>query len=220
MSSWGRGVAGRRGLTIGVAIVVLTLLAASAPGAPWRFYVFRQGMFVPLDLSGAQCCLPAVSVHPPATPSTWQVAACALADVTGDDAPEWALVVWRPWRDWPIQRWSAAPSPIAAFHDAGGSSCHLILLDPRNGRQVWAGSALPAPLVDMAVGDVDGDGANEVIALEGTYAAGRAGPAYHITVWKWNGFGFTLVWRSPRGVFYQLGLTDADNDDILEIAVR
>lgn len=153
-------------------------------------------------------------------PSTWHVAAFALADVTGDDAPEWALVVWRPWRDWPIQRWSAAPSPIAAFHDADGASCHLILLDPRDGRQVWAGSALPAPLVDMAVGDVDGDGVNEVIALEGTYAAGRSGPAHHITVWKWNGFGFTLAWRSPRGVFYQLGLTDADNDDILEIAAR
>jgi hypothetical protein len=85
----------------------------------------------------------------------WRVTASALADVTGDDLAEWVLVVWRPWRDWPIQSWSPAPSPIAGFHDADGNSCHLILLDPRDGRQIWAGSALPAPLMSLAAGDVD-----------------------------------------------------------------
>jgi hypothetical protein len=156
----------------------------------------------------------------PSLPSTWQVTDAALADVTGDGDPEWVLVVWRPWRDWPIQRWSSAPSPVAGFHDAAGDSCQLILLDPNDGREIWAGSALPVPMLALEVGDVDGDGRDEVVTLEGEYAAGRQGSATHVDVWRWNGFGFTLVWRSAPGVFRQLCLTDVGNGGILEIVVR
>ena len=130
------------------------------------------------------------------------------------------LLVWRPWRDWPIQRWSPAPSPITGFHDAAGRSCHLILLDPQTGREIWAGSALPVPLLALVLGDVDGDRRNEVVTLEGSYAAGHNGPAGHIDIWRWNGFGFTLEWRSPPGVFHQLRLTDSDNDGILDMTFR
>jgi len=41
-----------------------------------------------------------------------------------------------------------------------------------------------------------------------------------VDVWYWNGFGFTLEWRSPPGLFHQLRLTDVDNSGILDIAVR
>ena len=143
-------------------------------------------------------------------PPEWQVTASVLADVTGDGAPEWVLLVWRPWRDWPIQRWSALPSPIAGYHDAGGDSCHLILLDPADGGEIWAGSALPAPMLGLAVDDVDGDGVNEVLAVEGTYAAGRDGPGTHVDVWRWNGFGFTLAWRSAAGRYAPSCLAERD----------
>jgi len=146
----------------------------------------------------------------PILPSAWHVTASVLADVTGDDVPEWALLVWRPWQDWPIQRWSSAPSPIAGYHDASGESCHLILIDPLDGREIWAGSALPVPLLALAVEDVDGDGRNEVMALEGSYADGRDGPGRYVDVWRWNGFGFTLQWRSPAGIYSPGCLRDAD----------
>jgi hypothetical protein len=210
------------------AFVAVLLLPCSAPLAPWEFYTFHDDSFTllipsvppasfsPPPLIPLSPCLP----HPPLIPSTWHVTASALADVTGDTTPEWALLVWRPWRDWPIQRWSSAPSPIADFHDAAGDSCHLILLDPRDGGEIWAGSALPAPLLALAVGDVDGDGRNEVVTLEGDYATGRSGPATRVDVWRWNGFGFTLEWRSPPSTLRELRLTDADNSGILDIAVR
>jgi hypothetical protein len=144
----------------------------------------------------------------------------ALDDVTGDGAAEWALLVWRPWRDWPIQRWLPVPSPIAGFHDAAGDSCHLILLDPRDGHEIWAGSALPAPLLALAVGDVDGSGDNEVVTLEGDYATGRDGPATRVNVWHWDSFGFTLEWHSPPGVFHEIRLTDVNGDGTLDVAAR
>jgi hypothetical protein len=217
-----------RSVVFAAVLIALVSLSASAPLTPWEVYAFQEGAFRSLVLPGQQAANLLVSrpSDPPATPSpelvpsAWRLTASALADVTGDGLPEWALVVWRPWRDWPIQSWSTAPSPIAGFHDAAGASCHLILLDPRDGREVWAGSALPAPILALAVGDVDGDGRSEVVTLEGDYATGRDGPASRVDVWKWNGFGFTLEWRSPPGVLHRLGLTDATDDGILDMVVR
>ncbi len=157
---------------------------------------------------------------PPSAPSTWQVTGAILADVTDDGPAEWVLLVWRPWRDWPIQRWTPGPSPIAGLHDDAGASCQIILLDPKDGLEVWAGSALPAPFLSLAIGDVDGDGRTELVTLEGDYASGRDGPGTAVDVWRWNGFGFGLEWRSPASTLHQLRLTDANNDGILDIAVR
>ncbi len=214
-----------RGFSFTVVVALLVLLSRSAPQPPWQVYVFAGDAFVSLLHLSPSSLTWSSSPGPfdspcPSVPDTWRVTACTLADVTHDGAPEWVLLVWRPWRDWPIQRWSSVPSPIADFHDAAGQSCHLILRDPQSGREVWAGSALPAPLLALAVGDVDGNGRNEVVALEGDYVVGRDGPARHINVWRWNGFGFTLEWRSPPATFRQLCLTDVNNDGILDVAVR
>lgn len=162
---------------------------------------------------------PTAPVLPP-VPADWHITASALADVTGDGAPEWVLLVWRPWRDWPIQAWSTAPSPIADFYDAAGDSCHLILIDPEQGREIWAGSALPVPLLNLAVADVDRDGVGEVLAIEGRYAEGRDGTGTHLDVWRWNGFGFTLAWRSSPGTFAPSCLDEADRCGVYEIAQR
>jgi hypothetical protein len=206
-------------------IIVLASSPCSTPVIPWQVYTFRNGSFhLPASSSRlySSSSLRHSNVQPPASliQPTWHVTAAALADVTGDGLPEWALLVWRPWRDWPIQRWSPTASPIANFHDAAGESCHLILLDPRDGRQIWAGSALPVPLLALAVGDVDGDAHDEVVALEGNYSTGRDGPAAYVNVWKWNGFGFTLEWRSPPGTFRQLWLTNVAGDSILDLVVH
>jgi hypothetical protein len=206
-------------------VLVIVLLPCSAPLPPWHIYTLREGSLVllPASLPPASFSSPPLvplSLSLPPIPPDWHVTAATLADVTGDQRPEWLLLVWRPWRDWPIQRWSPVPSPIVGFHDAAGDSCHLILLDPRDGREIWAGSALPAPLLALAVGDVDDDGHDEVVTLEGDYATGRAGPATHVDVWRWNGFGFTLAYRSLPGTFRQLRLTDANDDGTLDILIR
>ena len=205
-----------------VLVLLLTLLLSRASVSRWQAYTFRSGTFqalrLPQDVPFPPA--PAPSACPAPSPAGWHVTAAEVSDVTGDDVAECVLLVWRPWRDWPIQRWLPTASPLTGFHDVGGDSCHLILLDPADGREIWAGSALPAPLVALAVGDVDADGRNEVVTLEGSYDTGRAGPASHVDVWDWNGFGFTLAWRSPRGLFRQLHLTDVDGDAVVDIAVR
>jgi hypothetical protein len=184
----------------------------------WGIVLIALALVLPAS-QGAPVALPAATPLPPLPPE-WQVTASALADVTGDGAPEWVLLVWRAWRDWPIQVWSPAPSPIAGFHDAEGESCHLILLDPASGREIWAGSALPVPLLALSVDDVDGDGISEVLAIEGRYAEGREGTGTHVDVWRWNGFGFTLAWRSAPGTFVSTCLAEASRCGVREIMQR
>jgi hypothetical protein len=133
----------------------------------------------------------------PALPQNWDVSQAFFDDVTGDGTAEWVLVIWQPWRDWPIQRWIDAESPIASYHDEHGQSCHLVVLDPTGGRLIWAGSALPHPLVILSIRDGDGNGINDIFTLRGDYAAGRSGTGTHVDTWEWDDFGFVLKGSSP-----------------------
>ncbi len=202
------------------AIVLLLSLLVLPSCAPGPYLVYR-----PADAALAP--VPPPVVLPPSEPAdalppvpdTWEVVDAAIADVTGDGAPEWVLAVRRPWRDWPIMTWHGGESPIAEFRDADGRSSHLIVMTPA-GREVWAGSALPRPIRAVAAGDVDGDGANEVVTLEGQYDDRPGHAARRVNVWRWDVFGFSLLSRSDEGWFRELLLFDADNDGILDIIVR
>ena len=208
------------------ATLLLALSLCAIPGSghflPWRMYRLGDGDLVVYDGSSPLACSNGLALPEsrPILPSTWSVAHEAFADVTGDGDPEWVLVVWRAWEDWPIQQWVSAPSPIAGYHDQDGNSCHLVLLDPVTGREQWAGSALPVPLLSLAVGDVNGDGINEIVTLEGSYARGQAGPGSHVVVWRWSDFGFSMVQRSAAGIFGQVCLTSQGNSSILSMLVQ
>jgi hypothetical protein len=205
-------------------IILVALIAGSVAGAPegatWVVYTHRAGDFVPTfyDTVGQAIDQRPCSLR--SLPASWHVVATLEVDLTRDGVAECALLVWRPWEDWPIMRWSDSPSPIANNRDARGDSAHIILIDPSSQRELWAGSALAIPIVAMAAGDVDGDGGSELVALEGDYATGRHGPAQYVAVWRWNGFGFTLGWRSPPGRLAELLLSDVDDEGVLEILVR
>ena len=176
-------------------------------------WLVALAMLVPI---GQSAPMAAASPDLPFLPFDWQITASILADATGDGVQEWVLLVWRPWRDWPIQKWSAVPSPVAGFHDTGGDSCHLILIDPQDGHEIWAGSALPVPLLSLTVDDVDGDGTPELLTVEGSYAQGRDGSGTHVSVWSWTRFGFTMEWRSSPDTFAPSCLADTDRCGILE----
>ena len=229
-----------------ILITLIALTAALTASSPtWRIYTHRANTFVPLPFrfaSGTEvapvpspsallrrprsplCPIPFRSASGAGVgplPPSWHVRAALQADLTRDGLPECVLLVWRPWEDWPIMKWSDTPSPITANRDARGDSSHIILIEPKPSgdgyRELWAGSALALPITHIAAGDVDGDGWNELVALEGDYASGRYGPARHVAVWRWNGFGFTLEWRGPSGRFVALALADLDRDGAVEI---
>lgn len=126
-------------------------------------------------------------------PRTWDVRSSAYADVTGDGVPECVLSVWRPWRDWPLARWSARPTPITGNRDTRGQSSHIAVLRPLGGgryREIWVGSALYQPVTTLtALPD------GRLLTLETTYARGRSASSVALSLWRWTGFGFLIERR-------------------------
>jgi hypothetical protein len=139
------------------------------------------------------------------SPPNWEVKQVEVTDLDHDGQPEVTLLLWRDFAPWPIDDYLVHPGRIQNFHDRRSDSCHLILIGWRQQafREIWAGSALADPLLTFATADLDKDGRDELIALEGRYDD-HLGLNNAVTVWQWNGFGFTLLSRGPQGYIQTL----------------
>jgi hypothetical protein len=139
------------------------------------------------------------------SPSSWDITQVEIADLNHDGKSEVALLLWREFAPWPIDAYIPHPGRIQDFHDRENRSCHLILIGWSQGafRELWAGSALADPLSAFTAIDINQDGYQELAALESQYNA----PLFatqSITIWEWNGFGFTLLSRGPKGYVHSL----------------
>lgn len=125
----------------------------------------------------------------------WRVEQAQIADLNHDGLPEAVLLVWRQFKPWPVDMWLPNGGRISSFHNANGDSCHIILIGWKQGafREVWAGSAMAAPIYSFVVADLAGNGKQYLVALEGKYDDPLSAPARRLKVWEWNGFGFTVV---------------------------
>lgn len=150
------------------------------------------------------------------SPPTWQVLQAAITDLNHDGALEAALLVWRPFSPWPVDQWLPHGGRIAAFHDAAGYSCHLIMIGWQDGvyREMWAGSALAEPVKSFSVADLNGNGRQELVTLEGPYTDSRSAPAHALKTWEWNGFGFSVVYKID-GIFSKMAIVRSGDGHIL-----
>jgi hypothetical protein len=147
----------------------------------------------------------------------WDVRHLVVADVNNDGQQEVALALWKPYR--------REPSIVFdTFHfsspwEEGSLRNHLFVYGWREDgwQPLWCSSPIADPIREMAAGDVDGDGVHELVVLEGSYAETLDAPARHVAVWRWNGWGFGLQWRSPAGSYEHLTLGDANGDGTLDI---
>lgn len=150
------------------------------------------------------------------SPQVWQIVQAAISDLNRDGKPEITLLLWRPFRPWPADQWLPNGGRIAEFHNAEGQSCHIILIGWTRGgyHELWAGSAMADPITSFAAADLDGNHAQELVALEGRYTDPKSAPARMLKVWEWNGFGFTVV-SSIDGAFSKMTLVEANDGRIL-----
>lgn len=125
----------------------------------------------------------------------WRVHEAFFSDLDRDGVQELALLVWRTFKPWPVDSFMPNGGRIESFQDAQGNSCHLVLLSLEGGipREIWAGSALAKPIHSLTAVDLDGDGRQELAAIESAYDSDLASGT--VVVWQWRGFGFTLVDR-------------------------
>lgn len=150
------------------------------------------------------------------SPQAWQVRQAQVADLNHDDLPEVVLLVWRPFKPWPVDAWLPSGGRIKNFHDSAGKSCHIILIGWHKNafRERWAGSALAEPVKTFAVADLTGSGEEFLVTLESAYDDSPSAPARQLKVWEWNGFGFSVV-SKMTGSFSQLEIVRAGNGQSL-----
>jgi hypothetical protein len=153
------------------------------------------------------------------SPADWEVSEIEIADLNQDGTLEVALLVWRVFSSWPIDAYLPRPGRIQDFHDQDHRSCHLILIGWSRGayRELWAGSALVDPISAISAIDINHDGLQEIVALESRYDA-HVLETNQITVWEWNGFGFTLLSRGPKGYFQSLNTVKISTGQSLLLA--
>lgn len=130
------------------------------------------------------------------SPPDWRVTEAQSGDLNRDGMDEAILLVWRPFKPWPVDHFLPYGGRIKDFHDSHGESCQIILIGWQRGdwRELWAGSALARPVEQLAVADLDDDGWQELVALENDYDSTQSGG--QLTVWRWIGFSFSLIDRS------------------------
>jgi len=121
---------------------------------------------------------------------SWTVEQFTFGDADEDGRPEIMFTMWK----------------NDGWDDAGQYRSHPFVYGWRRNaiRPVWAGSALVDPIREFALADFDQDGRNELIVLEGVYNDARHTPARHVTVWRWLGWGYELLYRGPEGKFSSL----------------
>jgi poly-gamma-glutamate capsule biosynthesis protein CapA/YwtB (metallophosphatase superfamily) len=130
------------------------------------------------------------------SPAGWRVVDVALGDPNDDGRGEMVLALRRT--------------------DAGGyerSQPYIVGYRGGDYRLLWGGRAVAAPILEVELGDVSGDGRQELIVLEAHDEGAR------LAVWRWQGWSFSLVWRSQPGPFRNLSLQPAAGGMLLVVDV-
>jgi hypothetical protein len=122
----------------------------------------------------------------------WKARAARLAD------PAARLVVLGIWSRTPRH---AEPEPHRTVWVLEWDGARLV--------ERWRGSALARPLRDFVLGDADGDGRDELLALESTPES------CWLAAYRWDGFGFVGLARRPLPC---AGLRLDETHDPLEVA--
>ena len=166
--------------------------------------------------------------------------ASGAIDLTGDGVPEIirrqgeaveivqeGQTVWRSPPDWQVRDLALGdPNRDGRYEavlavDKSAPSAAMIsqpfVIGYRGGtyRDLWGGSPVQAPILEVEVGDLDGDGLEELAAIE----APMDDSARYVTVWRWHGWGFSLVWRSPPGEYHDLILLPAEDGQPARLSV-
>lgn len=161
------------------------------------------------------------------------------ADLTGDGTPETITLaeglivvrqkgeeIWRSELDWQVvdlalgdPNHDGRTDIIAALwkNDQHGSLLsHPYIFAHRGGRVklIWGGSAVTYPIHELTLADLDGDNQQELIVLESAEAGDdRTAALRTLSVWDWQGWHYSLRWRSEPGYYHNLRFIPATGEE-------
>lgn len=131
------------------------------------------------------------------SPVNWSIVDFALGDPNDDGRAEVVVALQKP-------------------DTSGVLQSHPFILGFRSGmyRLMWGGSAVAQPIREVEIGDVDSDGVQELVVIED-----QKDEKQTLSVWKWHGWGFSLVWRSKPTMLQDLRLVHSGDRLLLEVGI-
>lgn len=144
------------------------------------------------------------------SPSDWWVDDFSLADSTNDGTVNINLSVWKPG-----DFGSSKPFWVKENDRSVKNHFFVFRLDGQEIRPVWQSSNLAVPNCEFLLEDIDNDGKNELVVIEGDYDDGRSCQGKYLAVWRWNDWGFFNQWRSQEGEFANLDVEEVNGEKFI-----
>lgn len=146
------------------------------------------------------------------SPSEWWVDDFFLADANGDGKKEINLSVWKA-GDF------GRSKPFWVKKNDQSIKNHFFVMSLAGDeiRPLWQSSNLEAPNCEFLFSDIDADGKQELIVIEGEYNNKYICQGKYLALWRWNGWGFTNDWRSQPGEYRDLRINQVGQNLIIKV---
>jgi poly-gamma-glutamate synthesis protein (capsule biosynthesis protein) len=146
------------------------------------------------------------------SPSDWWIDDFILADSNNDGVVDINLSLWKSGS-------FGTSKPFWVKENDMSVKNHFFVLDFSGGaiKQVWGSSNLTEPNCEFKIADVDNDGKNDLVVVEGDYSQKPKCTGNYVAVWKWNDWGFSNEWRSEKGNFTNLEIEKIDGKSYIVV---
>jgi len=146
------------------------------------------------------------------SPSNWWIDDFILADSNNDGVMDINSSLWKSGS-------FGTSKPFWVKENDMSVKNHFFVLDFSGGliKQVWGSSNLVEPNCEFKIADVDNDGKNDLVVVEGYYSQKPKCDGNYVAVWKWNDWGFSNKWRSEKGNFSNLEIEKIDGKSYIVV---
>jgi len=146
------------------------------------------------------------------SPPSWWIEDFILADSNNDGITDINLSLWKSGRFGPSR-------PFWVKENDQSVKNHFFILDVKNDKveQIWGSSNLWQPNCEFRIDDIDSDGRNDLVTIEGEYSEKGECDGEYVGVWVWNGWGFSRKWQSERGNFSDLEIEKVDKKNLIVV---
>lgn len=180
-------------------LILLVLFLLSRRDMPWYVSTADLNMNNQLETYSLQNNILTISENGQAlwqTPKEWRVDDYILADSNNDGQTEINLLVWKS-GDY------GASKPFWVQNSDNSVKNHFFLyqLEGQTVKSVWQSSNLDKPNCAAEIKDVDNDGKNELLVLEGEYAKKYHCQPKYKAIWRWGEWGFYNISRKKFDAF-------------------
>lgn len=121
----------------------------------------------------------------------WWIDSFDIADATHDGTTNLVVSLWKSGNYGPSK-------PFWIEENDPSVRNHLFVMEYNNGEfvQVWGSSNLSVPNCEFSFSDIDNDGKQELVVVEGEYTEDFSCTGKYRAIWKWNEWGFYNESRS------------------------